>query len=203
MWKAIIFGGDSEVLCGLPQCKIYCRLDWVSFLRAFTRHLKHCQEYDFWMLWRLPLLSFIFPSPSYIFEMLCRDSYKPHSFHGHRQGCTFKPQHTTVEIYPLKPEPCKCWVAEWGLRYSSISLFGEHFCSYWFKKVKLSFFGFFSTCRQAKAGPPPPFMGLPNARRKLELDSAKYTRSWNLRDYWNGNSGPLLLRRCFIGNELT
>lgn len=23
---------------------------------------------------------------------------------------------------PKKPEPCKCWVAEWGLRYSSFSL---------------------------------------------------------------------------------
>lgn len=31
-------------LHGLPQCKIYCRLDWVFFLRAFTRHLKRCQE---------------------------------------------------------------------------------------------------------------------------------------------------------------
>lgn len=31
-------------LHGLPQCKIYCRLDWVFFIGAFTRHLKRCQE---------------------------------------------------------------------------------------------------------------------------------------------------------------
>ena len=44
VWKVIIFGGDSTALRGLPRCKIYRRLDWVFFLRAFTRHLKHCQE---------------------------------------------------------------------------------------------------------------------------------------------------------------
>lgn len=37
-------GGDSTALCWLPRCKIYCRLDWVFFIRAFTRHLKRCQE---------------------------------------------------------------------------------------------------------------------------------------------------------------
>lgn len=44
VWKAIIFGGDSAALRGLPRSKIYCRLDWVFFIRAFTRHLKRCQE---------------------------------------------------------------------------------------------------------------------------------------------------------------
>lgn len=37
----------------------------------------------------------------------------------------------------------------------------------------------------------------------LSLESAKYTVSWNLRDNWNGNGGPLLLRRCFIENVPT
>lgn len=31
-------------------------------------------------------------------------------------------------------------------------------------------------------------------------EPAKYTVSGNLRDHWNKNSGPLLLRRCFIEN---
>lgn len=44
VWKVIIFGGDSTALRGFPRCKIYRRLDWVFFLRAFTRHLERRQE---------------------------------------------------------------------------------------------------------------------------------------------------------------
>jgi hypothetical protein len=36
--------GIPQPCAGFPQCKIYCWLNWVFFVTAFTEHLKHCQE---------------------------------------------------------------------------------------------------------------------------------------------------------------
>lgn len=104
MQKAIIFGGDSSALCGLPRCKIYCWLDWVFFIRAFTGHLKRCRECYFLNAFEVASAKLHFPRLGDTFLKryagICIGFMLP--IHTDR-SCAVKPQHAAVEIYPLMP----------------------------------------------------------------------------------------------------
>lgn len=89
-------------LCGLPWCKVYCLLDWVLLLRAFTWLRMCCQGRDFPNASEVATLSFIFPSRDVFLRCyagICASLMLPIDTD---RGCTSKSQHSTVEIYPLK-----------------------------------------------------------------------------------------------------
>lgn len=117
-------------------------------------------------------------------------------------GCTSKSQHSAVEICPLKAR-ASC-SPEAGLQDLGSWLGPEAqypFLFWGWGGVSLAnvFFTYGTGTRE-----PSSFYGSSFWMPEKNLNSTQLnTKSWNLRDYWNGNSGPLLLRRCFIENALT